>query len=460
MKCNPHIFRAYDIRGLVDKDLTPEMARAIGKAFGTFIQRKKLGNTVAVGKDVRLSSEGLQQACIEGLLSTGCDVTDIGTVLTPMMYYALAELDYDAGINITGSHNPKDQNGFKLAVKPFTSVHGEDIQTLRTMIENNDFVQGEGSLQQEEVHEAYMKATAERIDPMLPQKVVIDCGSGTAGLFAPQFYRMLGCEVIELYCEVDGDFPHHLPDPQVEENVADLKQAVVEHNADLGLAFDGDGDRVGVVDKNGVLYPGDILMIPLAQAALELHPGANIIVDVKSTQILLDKITELGGKPILGRTGPPSHKENMKLHNAPLGGEISGHYFIADNHWGYDDAIFSGARILHAIAKTEQTVDQYFADLPTLASTPEIKIPCPDDKKFDVVEDVVEHYKKEYSCSTVDGVRVQFSDTSWGLIRASNTTPNLTVRFEAPTEKERDAIRNTTLDVLRDIFKQHSLELK
>lgn len=458
MSCNPHIFRSYDIRGVVDADLTPEVARLIGQGFGTLIQQRGLGRRVAIGRDVRASSPALHGACVEGVLSTGCDVIDIGIALTPMMYFSLWHYEFDAGINVTGSHNPVNENGFKLAVHPVTSIFGDDIQEIRRIIESGVFATGAGVRSTQEIAAAYLAETAQRITLRRPPRVVMDCGNGTVSLYAPQLYRMLGCTVEELYCTVDSTFPHHLPDPQDHANMQDLAERVLQTHADLGIAFDGDGDRVGMVDAAGVMYPGDVLMIPLVHAALRLHPGASIVADVKSTQVLLRAIEEAGGKAELGETGPPYHKRNMKKYNAPLAGEISGHYFISDNHWGCDDGLFAGGRILQALDDDGHSLHDYLKNVPQYVSTPEIKVPCPDDKKFEIVREATAQFQQRYPCVTVDGVRVSLSPTSWALVRASNTTPNLTVRFEGKTTEEMELARKEVTRVLHVLFGARGLQ--
>lgn len=446
---NPHIFRSYDIRGVVDTDLDSDVVTKIGLAYGTYLQRKYSTKIIVVGKDVRESSPALQAACIKGLQSTGIKIIDVGTILTPMMYFSMAHYGYDAGINITGSHNPKNENGMKLGIYPIDSVYGEEIQELRRMIEKSDFVYGDGTYTKVDITSEYILESTKKIHLKKPPRIVMDCGNGTASLIAPRFYRELGCEVIELFCDVDPDFPNHLPDPQEHENMAQLQQAVIAHKADLGIAFDGDGDRVGFVDHMGQLYAGDILMILLVEDILRDNPGANIIVDIKSSDTLLSEIRKRGGKPILGRTGPPNHKRAMKEHSSPLAGEISGHYFISNNHWGFDDGLYAGARLLQALERAEKNLHDFFDDIPLQPSTPEIKVACSDEKKFGVVEVVSEKISRDYENTQIDGIRFQYSPTAWGLIRASNTTPNLTLRFEAKTEKELQNVQEYAMNIVR-----------
>lgn len=446
---NPFIFRAYDIRGVAGVDLTPEVARLIGQGYGTLLrqeQQRITGNhteaplTIALGQDVRVSSPELHNACVEGLLSVGCNVVDIGITLTPMMYFSVVHYKLDGGINITGSHNPKNENGFKLARYPFDSVHGDDIQKIHSIIEQEDFfVPNEpGRVIQKDIIADYLHETGARAKKKKDFRMIIDCGNGTAGLYAPQLYRLMGYDVEELYCDIDGDFPHHLPDPQDHNNMKDLAKAVVERGADIGLAFDGDGDRVGMVDRYGKSYDGDIVMVILAAAAARQHPECAIVVDVKSSKALLDMIEQYGGKPVLGKTGPPNHKQAMKDLEAPLAGEISGHYFISDGHWGFDDGLFAGLRILQELGESKKSLDEYLAVAPVYNATPEIKIACPDDKKFQIVKAVTDALEKDYSAFTEDGVRATISDVAWLLIRASNTTPNITVRCEGKTEVDKE----------------------
>ncbi|OGY89852.1 MAG: hypothetical protein A2458_04990 [Candidatus Kerfeldbacteria bacterium RIFOXYC2_FULL_38_9] len=452
MNINPHIFREYDIRGIVDQDLTPALAWEIGRAFGTLVIKRLHGKTVAIGCDVRQSSPTLKESCITSLRQAGCDVVDIGTTLTPMMYFSCVYYKFDAALNITGSHNPKDQNGFKFAAFPFRSIYGDDIQALAEIIQKQKYTSGQGTLTKKEVARDYLRETKARLQITKPLNLVMDSGNGTAGLYAPGLYRQLGCLVDELYCQVDNTFPHHLPNPQETENMEDLRKRVLAIKADLGIAFDGDGDRVGMVDHRGNFYDGDLLMLPLIDMALRKHPGAAIVVDVKSSQVVLNHVRQKGGKPILGRTGPPNHKANMEKYHAPLAGEVAGHYFITDNHWGFDDGLFAGGRILQALEISRKTLFTYFQDVPKMFATPEIKISCADEKKFKIVEKITQYFQKKYECATIDGVRVNFSPTAWGLVRASNTTPNLTLRFEGKTPAERDSAQQQTMAILNQFL--------
>lgn len=432
---NPNIFREYDIRGIAESDLNDKAAIAIGKAFATQLKREGR-KTVVVGRDVRLTSGRLRDAISAGITSAGLDVIDIGVVPTPANYFAILHFKADAGLMITGSHNPIEYNGFKLSknIGSIAAVFGEEIQALRQLIENNDFESGSGKVEERQVMDDYMAALRERITLQRPLKIVIDAGNGTAGEIAPALFESLGCEVIRLYCEPDGTFPNHLPDPTVPRYVADLIALVKKHEADAGLGFDGDADRVGVIDNRGRIIYADRLMALFARDTLQRFPGAPIVFDVKCSQALEDVIKESGGQAVMYKTGHSLLKTKMKELNAPLAGEMSGHIFFADGYFGYDDGIFSAGRLLQILSAGNKTLAELHDSVPAFSSTPEIRVECSDDEKFRIVENLVRHFKKTHEVIDVDGARVLFGD-GWGLVRASNTQPVLVLRFEAKTEQ-------------------------
>jgi phosphomannomutase / phosphoglucomutase len=429
---NPSIFREYDIRGLVDKDLTDEVVGLLGKGFATKISR--LGKKhVVVGRDGRLSSPRLRDALVQGMVSGGLEVLDIGVCPTPVLYFSLFHLNRDGGVMITGSHNPPEFNGFKVCVGKET-LYGEEIQNLRKLLETQQFVQGQGFVSQQDLLPPYQEFLVNNIRLQRKIKVAIDSGNGTAGLVAPEILRRLGCEVIELYSEVDGRFPNHHPDPTIPANMKDLIAKVKETGAEVGIGYDGDGDRIGVVDQQGNILWGDQLLILFSREILRSHPGATIVSEVKCSQTLYDDIAKHGGRGIMWRAGHSLLKSKMKEEKALLGGEMSGHIFFADRYYGFDDAIYASCRLLEILSQGEKTVSELLSDVPKTFSTPEIRVDCPDDQKFKLVEQVKESFRKEYPIVDVDGVRVVFPD-GWGLVRASNTQPALVLRFEAQSAK-------------------------
>jgi phosphomannomutase/phosphoglucomutase len=438
MKINPQIYREYDIRGVVDKDLTPDIVRQLGKGFGTHMAHldKK---SLAVGRDGRLSSKAFSEALIEGLVSTGCDVVNIGVCPTPAYYFSLFHLNKDGGIMVTGSHNPPEFNGFKVSVGKST-IFGEEIQNLGRLVERGDFVTGRGNLSETEVIQAYQDYIKKNIRFEKKLKVVIDAGNGTGGVVAGPILRDLGCEVEELYCEIDGRFPNHFPDPTVPDNLKYLIDRVLKSRADVGIGYDGDADRIGVVDEKGNILWGDQLMILFAREILRNQKGATFVAEVKCSQNLFADIEKHGGKAIMWRTGHSLIKEKMKEEKAVLGGEMSGHIFFADRYLGYDDAIYASCRLLELLSRTERKLSQLLEDVPKTFITPEIRVSCPDEIKFKVVEKVKEELRKDHPIIDVDGVRAQFGD-AWGLVRASNTQPVLVLRFEALSEKRLQEIK-------------------
>ncbi|MBN2543554.1 phosphomannomutase/phosphoglucomutase [bacterium] len=451
LKINTAIFRAYDIRGIEDEDLTFDVVEAIGKAFGTYLQRIQEGKTtVAVGRDNRLGSEKLQKALMQGLLSTGADVMDIGLSTSPKLYFTTAYLELSGGVNITGSHNPIGYNGFKMIRKGPYPVAEDEIQNLRQMIENEDFIKGEGALSKREIKREYFDFLKKDINVQRRMKVVVDTGNGVAGLFAPEFLTELGCEIIGLYTELDGTFPHHLPDPEMAEYVVDLINEVKKQHADLGIAFDGDGDRLGMVDENGKRYEADLLLMLLARDFLKRNPGEKIVVDVKCSQNVIDDIKAHGGKPVIWRTGHSIIKKKMREDGILLGGEVSGHMFFGGKFYGFDDAMLAAAYLLEILSKSDKKLSEHFEGMELMPSTPEIKLPCPDDKKFGVVDKISDYFHKLYPDSlTIDGIRIDFPN-GWALIRPSNTNPYLTLRMQGKSEAALKEIQSIVVRKLKE----------
>jgi phosphomannomutase/phosphoglucomutase len=426
----PTIFREYDIRGVAETELLSPDIADLGRALGTYLQRHA-GPRINLGRDCRLSSPRLRDAFVDGLLSTGCQVTDIGVVPTPLLYFSAVHLEADGAVMITGSHNPSEFNGFKT-VSSKGSLHGGAIQDVHHLLETRDFSTGHGSQHSMDVIPAYL-------DELSPQfvfdrriKVVLDAGNGTAGPIVHQLMKRLNVDVTELFFEMDGHFPNHHPDPTVPANLKHLQDAVRAQHADLGIAFDGDSDRIGAVDENGQVIYGDMLLLIYGREILTRKPGATFIGEVKCSQILYDELKRLGGNPIMYKTGHSLIKEKMKQEHAELAGEMSGHMFFADRYFGYDDAIYAACRLIEIVAKSGQPISAQLAGLPVTVSTPEIRVDCPDETKFAVVARVAEQFGKTHEVIDVDGVRVLF-DEGWGLLRASNTQPVVVMRFEART---------------------------
>lgn len=447
MKVQRNIFREYDIRGLVDTELTEETALGIAKAFGTYVQRQGK-KVLAMGRDVRLTSDRFAEIAHEGLISTGCEIIDIGVVPTPLLYFALFQLPVDGGVMITASHNPSEYNGFKLCVGT-SSIYGQEIQKIRDMIEQEDFTTGKGSLKHHEgIIQTYINYIREHIKLSRPVRVAIDCGNGTASLVAPELIKVLGCEPIELYCTPDGRFPNHHPDPTDPHNLVDLIAAVKENKTEAGLAYDGDSDRLGVVDDKGNILWGDQLLIIFARDALKRKPKSTVIFEVKCSKTLEEDIAKNGGVPIMWKAGHSLIKSKMKETHAALAGEMSGHLFFADEYFGYDDAIYASVRLLRILSNEKRPLSEFLSDVPKTYSTPEIRVDCPDDKKFDVVAEVTNYFRGRYPIVDVDGVRVKFQD-GWGLVRASNTQPALVLRFEADTPEGLKRIQSEVEAVLK-----------
>jgi phosphomannomutase/phosphoglucomutase len=444
----PHIFREYDIRAVVDKEITLEEVRLLGRALGTHLRRGGR-NRLALGRDGRLSSGSFRASLLEGLLSTGCRVLDIGVCPTPLLYFAIRALETDGGVMITASHNPPEYNGFKICVGNDT-IFGPAIQELREIAEGGDFVSGTGSLEERDVVPAYQQYMADTVRLVRPLRVGLDAGNGTGGWLALPILRQMGCQVYDLYCDIDGSFPNHEPDPTIPENLADLIDLVRREKLDLGLAYDGDGDRLGVIDHTGAIIWGDQLLILFARDILKKMPGAAFIGEVKCSQTLYDDVPRQGGKILMWKTGHSLIKQKMKETGAALAGEMSGHIFFADRYFGFDDAVYASLRLLEILANSGKRIPELLADLPVMVATPEIRVPTPEETKFQIVEKARKELAARHPVADVDGVRVLFED-GWGLIRASNTQPVLVLRFEARSRERLAEIRTYVEKVLERI---------
>jgi phosphomannomutase/phosphoglucomutase len=438
------IFRKYDIRGTVTGDspqVTPELARAVGMGYGTYMRRTFQTERVYVGCDNRPTSPMLKAALIEGLLSTGLDVTDLGQVMTPTVYYASAQHGArGGGIQITGSHLSLQFNGIKMAYDRF-ALYGDQIQEIRKLIEADDFERGSGTLTcDDSLVKQHMQTIASKVRMGSRKlKIVLDAGNSLSGVFMQPVYEQLGVEVICLYCEPDGTFPNHLPNPEDPETTKDLERAVLENGADMGIGFDGDADRCGIIDEHGHHIAADRLLALLARDLLSRHKGAKIVFDVKASQALEDEIRAHGGIPIMWKTGHSLMKAKMAEEGAPLGGEVSGHLFIGEDYYGFDDAPLVSLKVLEIFSKETRTVSEVFDSIPKLVATPEIIVHAPDDRKFQIIEALQNEFAAEHPVITLDGARVTF-DHGWGLVRASNTQPAITMRFEARTKADLVAI--------------------
>ncbi len=435
-----HIFREYDIRGVADRDMLEPDVQDLGRALGTFLTRlgaKRMG----LGRDCRLSSPRLHRALRAGLLETGLTVVDIGVGPTPMLYFAVFDQDLDGGVQITGSHNPPEDNGFKM-MKGKQSLFGPDIQTLRAMIQGRDFdLPGGGVVEAHDPLPAYTGFVRGNISlARTDLRVAIDAGNGAGGPTARAALRSVGLAPVELLCEMDGSFPVHHPDPSQPENLELLRRTVLEQGLDLGIAFDGDADRIGVIDARGETIWGDKLMILFSRSILARHPRAPIISEVKCSQTMYADIAARGGRPIMWRTGHSLIKQKMKEEGALLAGEMSGHMFFADRFFGFDDAIYACLRLLEIVAESDAPLHELLSDVPVTYATPELRVDCPDELKFGLVERVLAHYRPTHEVIDVDGARIQF-EGGWGLVRASNTQPVLVLRFEAESPERLAAIR-------------------
>jgi phosphomannomutase/phosphoglucomutase len=443
-----HVFREYDIRGTVPDELNEGTVEPLGRAIGTYYGERGV-RRISLGHDCRLSSPALAEWLCEGLMATGMEVVHVGMVPTPLLYFSLHHLDVGGGVQITGSHNPPEFNGFKVCLGS-ASVHGEGIQEIRHICESGRFRKGSGKRDSAEVKRPYVEYIAGNISRgAVRRKAVVDAGNGAGGKIAHELYERLGFEILPLFCEPDGRFPNHHPDPTIPENLSDLIATVGASSADLGIGFDGDADRIGVVDHEGEVIWGDQLMILFSRDLLTRHPGAKIIGEVKCSQVLYDDIEKHGGKPIMWKAGHSLIKSKMKEEGALLAGEMSGHLFFGERYFGYDDAIYAGARLLEILSKTEKSLKDLLSDVPRMVNTPEIRLDCPEERKSAVVNALAEAFKKDHDVIDVDGARVLF-DGGWGLIRASNTQPVLVLRFEAQKQETLDKIRELFMAKLRE----------
>jgi len=435
---NPEIYREYDIRGIIGKDIGEDEFVTIGRGFGTYFNQ--VGEkSIVVARDCRLSSPKIQDGVAEGLINSGCNVVDIGICPTPILYFALRHLKADGGIMITASHNPPEYNGFKIC-SGFDTIYGEEIQKVRQIIERGDFVSGKGAHSSYEITQAYIERITRDITVKSGIKVGYDAGNGTAGPVGVAILQALGCDLHDLYCDMDGSFPNHEPDPTVLDNMKDLIDEVREHTLNVGIGVDGDGDRIGVVDSAGNIVYGDMLLLLFARDVLDNHPGATIISEVKCSDRMYKDIEAHGGNGIMWKTGHSLIKSKMKETEALLAGEMSGHMFFADRYYGYDDAIYASCRLLEILSKTGKSLIELLADVPQSYTTPEIRVECPDSKKFELVNRLKDEFSKHYTIIDVDGVRIVFAD-GWGLVRASNTQPALVLRFEAQSKERLEEIR-------------------
>ena len=447
MKINKYIFREYDIRGKVSDDFPPEVVENLGKAFGTFISRSG-GQEIALSGDVRLTTPSLIESFKTGVLSTGVDVINIGILPTPANYFSMFKLDVAGAVQITGSHNPPEFNGFKMS-RNKKSVFGDSIQDLRSIIEKEDYETGEGDEAPYKIINDYRKMISEKISIERPLRVVMDCGNAAAAICAPDIFKKFNIELTELYCDVDGAFPNHHPDPTAKENLTDLIKLMKTGNYDVGIAFDGDADRVGVVDETGEVIWADQLMALFLPELV--NPGDEILYDVKCSKALEEEIIKYQGKPVMWKTGHSLVKQKMVELNCKFGGEMSGHIFFADDYYGYDDAIYVAARLLQTLSRSKKTLSELRSELPKYFSTPEIRLEAnSDEEKFMISKKAVDYFTANFDCSTVDGVRINFED-GWGLVRASNTQPVIVCRFEATSEERMQQIKKLITDKLNEM---------
>ena len=436
---NPAIFRAYDIRGDADRDLTDALAEGVGRAYGSLL-RENGGRRIALGRDCRTHGPRLHAALVRGLLATGVEIEDVGVVPTPLLYFAVFHRDLDGGIQITGSHNPSGDNGFKMMMGK-NSLHGDGVQEIRRRIESGVPDASGGEILDRPIEDAYVDYVTDNLSlGDRPMRIVVDGGNGAGGPAALRLLDRLGVQVDPIYTDMDGTFPNHHPDPTVAENLVDLIERVRATGADVGVAYDGDADRIGVVDEAGSIIWGDRLMILLSREVLREVPGAAIVSEVKCSRTLFEDIAAQGGRPIMSQVGHSIIKERMKEEDALLGGEMSGHIFFRHRWFGFDDAVYATGRLLEILSRTDKSMSELLADVPITHVTPEIRLDCPDSVKFGVVERAVAHYKSLYDVIDIDGARVNFP-TGWGLIRASNTQPVIVLRAEAESAEALATIR-------------------
>jgi len=449
MAIDPGVFRAYDIRGKYPAGINAELAGLLGRAFGSYVAEHEGGAEIAVGRDNRASGPELQSALIRGLVSTGATVYNIGMATSPALYFSVGHWGLAGGVNVSGSHNPPDENGFKLVGRGNRPIAGDEILAVKQVLDAGTFRSGEGKASEREIKPEYFAHLKSITKLSRRFRVAVDTGNGVAGLYAPPLLRELGCELAEIHTELDNTYPNHLPDPQMPENVVCLQEKVRASGADIGLAFDGDGDRLGVIDERGERHEAEFFFALLAFAVLNEQPGSRIIMDVKATQPVVDALTERGGKPEIWRTGHSYIKMRMRETKTPLGGEASGHIFYAENFYS-DDALFAACKLLNYLSQSDEPLSAHIGRIPHWLTTPEIRVPCADDKKWEVVKKLATYLRGRYPALEIDGIRAPYpADDRWALVRASNTGPNLTLRFEAKTQAGLDAISDEVLGELR-----------
>jgi phosphomannomutase / phosphoglucomutase len=455
---SPHIFRAYDIRGIYGEDFDEDGAYLIAKGYASYLHKTyphRESFRVSIGRDGRDSGASLEEAFREGLLESGIDIVKIGQVSSPMLYYSVCAGGYDGGVMITASHNPSEYNGFKLQTIGAKAICDTELKKILSYIEAKDFFSfpEKGTTESQDIREEYFSLIKEIVsfpESIKGKKISIDAGNGIMGAYAPDFFRSVGFEVYEIFCEVDGRFPNHVPDPEREENLQDLKQYIKKHQCDLGIAFDGDGDRVGVVDREGNHYSADLLLLLLSRDVLSRNPGASIVYDLKSTERLAEDIRARGGVPVMCKTGHSFVEQKMEETEALLGGEVSGHLFFAEDYFGFDDALLAAAKIIKIVFTSEKSLSQIFAELPQTYITPEIKVSVSEEEKFRVVGMLSKNLLERYpNAITIDGIRIDFSDGAWGILRASNTSAYITTRFEARTKEKLLEIQNIIFREMR-----------
>ncbi len=443
---NTYIFRKYDIRGIVKEDFTDDVVMDLGRAFGIFIAREG-GSMVALSGDIRSTSPGLKTLFGKGLMETGVHVLDMGIIPTPANYFSMFHLEIAGAVQITGSHNPPEFNGFKLSYKT-RAFYGDQIQGLRELIEKRDFETGRGTIEELPILEDYISMLRHKIRIKRPLNVVIDCGNATGCLTAPRIFKELGMNVTELYCDVDATFPNHHPDPTVDANLKDIVELMKTGKYDFGAAYDGDADRVVIIDDKGDIIRADIMMALFLPEIIE--PDDAVVFDVKCSQALEDMILKYGGRPIMWKTGHSLIKDKMKEEQVKFAGEMSGHLFFADDFYGFDDAVYVSLRMARKLSQTETPLSEMIKEIPVYHSTPELRLDCRDDEeKFKIAQLAGDYFEKNYDCITVDGVRIKFGD-GWGLVRASNTQPVIVCRFEAQTPERMEAIKELVLSKLSE----------
>lgn len=445
------IFRAYDIRGTYPDQLNSDTARQIGQGFGTYLSNQLSSEhpRVAVGQDCRTHSMELFDGFVEGLLSTGCEVTNVGITPSPYVYFVVTEGKFDGGCNITASHNSKEYNGFKLMTANAHAVFGGELQKVYQLITSGELAEGEGTKKTADYADFYLKKIKSVFSEVKPLKVVVDTGNGVAGKLYPKVIRDLGHEVIELYTELDGTFPNHEADPVIEENLADLKQRVLDEGADLGLGFDGDGDRVALVTEEGRFINSDHLLMLLSRDILSRHPGGTLVFTVSNSQALFDQVKAWGGNPVMCKVGHSFVEDAMHEHEAILGGEQSGHFFLPEDYYAYDDALVTACRILKIVSDAGRPASELFADFPETYAIPEIRPYCPDEKKFEILSQIVAHFKDKYPNTTMDGIRMDFGRGGWCGIRVSNTSPRISIIMEAESEGHLKEIQELVMSHLK-----------